>query len=346
MQFWDFTRSPASVQLLLEAGAKRGLRARDLLQGSGLTLERLADAEISIDPAQEVAVIRNLLTLIPNEPGLGLLVGMRYHATAYGILGLGMLSAASGLDALLLAHRFLSLTFALAMLEHERSDGMHRLKFVASPALEPALREFAVQRAVGATCRLMLDVLGADTQLEALSLSMKRSPHMPYAIGSVRIEWGSQSNELRVTQATMAQALPQANAATYAMCVRMCEDLMTKRRTSLSTGTLLREMLAAQPDGSSANLQQVAGWLHVSERSLKRRLHDEGLSFRKLHEEVRRARADKLLIGSELSVAEIAARLGYSDVSAFSQAYKRWTGFSPTNATEQMRGQEISSSKH
>src|SRR5262249_39311214 len=98
MQFWDFTRSPASVQLLLAAGAERGLRAPDLLRGSGLTQARLADAEISIDAAQEVAVIRNLLALAREEAGLGLLVGLRYHATAYGVLGLGLLSAPSGLD--------------------------------------------------------------------------------------------------------------------------------------------------------------------------------------------------------------------------------------------------------
>jgi AraC-like DNA-binding protein len=74
----------------------------------------------------------------------------------------------------------------------------------------------------------------------------------------------------------------------------------------------------------------VATAMATSPRSLQRRLQDEGATFRDLLQEVRLDVArDRLRAGTD-SVGEIADQLGFSDTTAFSRAFKRWTGVAPS----------------
>lgn len=75
----------------------------------------------------------------------------------------------------------------------------------------------------------------------------------------------------------------------------------------------------------------MAKLMNTSERTFKRRLSEEGTSFRSLLMEVRYAMAKELLESHSLSMRDIAERLGFSDASSFSQAFKRWHGCAPQN---------------
>jgi AraC-like DNA-binding protein len=79
------------------------------------------------------------------------------------------------------------------------------------------------------------------------------------------------------------------------------------------------------------SLQTVSAQLGISARTLRRRLADEDTSLRELVDQLRRERADELLAAGS-SVKEIAFTLGFSEPSAFSRAYKRWTGRPPKPA--------------
>lgn len=84
------------------------------------------------------------------------------------------------------------------------------------------------------------------------------------------------------------------------------------------------------------SLASVARRLSTSERSLQRRLDDEGLSFATLVDASRRARAEALL-RADVSLVEIAFLLGFSEQSAFTRAFKRWTGQTPREARKALR---------
>jgi len=86
-----------------------------------------------------------------------------------------------------------------------------------------------------------------------------------------------------------------------------------------------------------ATLHAVASLLNTSERPLKRWLHSEGTSFRDLQTASRQLRTDKLLADTRFSMADIAEMVGFSDLSTFSQAYKRWTGLAPSTARKNMQ---------
>ena len=75
----------------------------------------------------------------------------------------------------------------------------------------------------------------------------------------------------------------------------------------------------------------VAERLSMHVRTLQRRLADEQLVFRELLGECRRRRATEALLAGELSIAAIAARLGYSDAAHFARAFRAWTGHTPSS---------------
>lgn len=95
--------------------------------------------------------------------------------------------------------------------------------------------------------------------------------------------------------------------------------------TARALHSLLRELLPY----SSVNLVDVAALLHVSTRTLQRRLRDWGFSFEEMVDDVRRTEAIRRLGAGGESMMEIAFMLGYSDPAHFTRAFRRWTGMPP-----------------
>ncbi len=78
------------------------------------------------------------------------------------------------------------------------------------------------------------------------------------------------------------------------------------------------------------SLESVAGLFALHPRTLNRRLQGQGTSYRQLREECRQALSCQYLRDTDLPVAEIAARLVYADGAAFTRAFRRWSGCTPT----------------
>ena len=98
-------------------------------------------------------------------------------------------------------------------------------------------------------------------------------------------------------------------------------DLPLPDRVRLAAARLL-------PSGR-ARARDIAAEIGISERSLRRRLEGEGISLREILEEVRKSHALSWLESRTFGAKQAASLLGYSDVSAFSRAFKRWTGHAP-----------------
>jgi AraC-like DNA-binding protein len=81
--------------------------------------------------------------------------------------------------------------------------------------------------------------------------------------------------------------------------------------------------------GSGASAEDIAARLHMSKRTLQRRLEEDGLSYQELLDRVRAEKARALVGDENLELADVAFRLGFSDVSSFSRSFRRWTGVSP-----------------
>ncbi|MDE2439895.1 MAG: AraC family transcriptional regulator [Betaproteobacteria bacterium] len=101
--------------------------------------------------------------------------------------------------------------------------------------------------------------------------------------------------------------------------------------------TRVRDLLrAALPD--TLSLDDIADRLHLSPRTIHRRLEDEGSSFRGIKDALRRDMALARLTKSRDSIAKVAADLGYADTSAFYRAFIEWTGMAPVHYRRQWVG--------
>ena len=88
-------------------------------------------------------------------------------------------------------------------------------------------------------------------------------------------------------------------------------------------------MIAEELCDGEPTLDRLARRLHMSARTLHRRLAEESTTFRQVVSEVRQELAERHLREGKLAIAEIAFLLGFSEASAFHRAFKRWTGLSP-----------------
>lgn len=335
MNVWDFTRSPASARLLVDFGVERGLSAPSLLAGSGLSAQQLGDPNVEITAEQELRVTANLLrALKPASAGLGFEVGARYHFSAYGLWGYGLIASATAGDALALALRFLPLTYAYTTITYREEGTLCVLTF-AEPDLAAELKQFLVERDMAAAALLLKEISGEAFSLARVALKTHRVPVGTALPESVRTlfgrspEGGARVNSLAFDRSFLSQKLPHADPITVSMCEQMCQRLMESRRTRAGTAATVRQYLNAAPGGLSSTLEDMARMMNVSPRTLKRRLQEEGTTYTALQADARGSVAKELLLDRSLPLGEIAARLGFSDLSTFSQAFKRWYGMAP-----------------
>jgi AraC-like DNA-binding protein len=331
----SFVRDPASVRLMVEFGEQRGVGAAALLRGTGLQRAQLQDPQVELQAAQELAVVANLIRALRNPRWLGLELGLQYGFTTYGIWGYGLVASATVGEALGLALRFLPLTYAFAQVSTALVGADFHMQFGA-PAVDEPVRSFLAQRDLAAAARLVADLAGPTVRLKALRLSdtppgdadIRRS--LPL-LGDCPCEFGAPVNALVIDAQALNHKLPNANPLTAAMCEQLCATLVERRRRRHGTAELVRAQLmsSAGQHGAMPDLAQMAGLLYTSERTLKRRLQGEGSSFRALQAAAREQLACELLADERLPLAEIAARLGFSDQSSFSQTFKRWRGVAP-----------------
>ena len=94
--------------------------------------------------------------------------------------------------------------------------------------------------------------------------------------------------------------------------------------------------------GRRPNVEDIADALHISSRTLQRRLQDEGSRFQRVLEEARHQLARHYLNNSVLELNEAAYLLGYQDGSSFVRAFRNWEGVPPSRWREQQRAKAAS----
>jgi AraC-like DNA-binding protein len=152
---------------------------------------------------------------------------------------------------------------------------------------------------------------------------------------AVRPSFGRAANSLAFSRDVLEQPLPASDPLLSRVIERHAEALLAARPTAAETSAarvrrLLCETLGK--DDSAATLAGLAQRLRMSERSLQRRLADEGQTFDGLLDQLRQELALRYLADKKIAIAEVAFLLGYSEPSAFHRAFKRWTGTTPSQA--------------
>ncbi|WP_187276410.1 helix-turn-helix transcriptional regulator [Parahaliea maris] len=131
---------------------------------------------------------------------------------------------------------------------------------------------------------------------------------------------------------------PLHDEVTYRLNTLRCREIIASREQGGSTTWAVSNMLSnhfdqlirrEKPPGPPPTLAGIAADMHMTERTLIRRLRAEGTSYREIMEQQRRELAGALLGNAGLRVAEVGELLGYREPANFGRAFRRWHGCSP-----------------
>jgi AraC-like DNA-binding protein len=328
-----------ATRVLCEVANERGVPTRDVLLGTGIEPADLDNPDAMVSAVDEMIAVRRLLARLPDDAGVGIDVGSRFSFTHFGLLGFAAMSCATLRELSTIAMRY----FALTMLHIEirlfetADDCVVELHAGHLPA---DVRGFFVERDLAAmmatTTMFTLPVSAkyADQLSAELAVDEELLRPLLEFVQVKDIAYGRPHTRLHMPRAMFDEPLPQADRHTLEMCLAQCDALMQRRERRSGITAVVRSKLFRE-SGLFPTLPDIAAELSVHPRTLRRRLCEEGTSFRDLLNEARSAVAVDLLRNVGLTVEEVSKRLGYTEVSAFSHAFKRWYGVAPSAYSRQ-----------
>jgi len=263
------------------------------------------------------------------DPCIGLVAARFAHPTDFHALGFAWLASPTlgGMLKRLVRYERLLLNMPWASLEERAECTALRLTIRGD---QPDVAACRADGAFAVLMRWFVGLSGGDFTPALVEFRHDdRGQRWRYEeVFGTALRFGADAERFWLSNAVLAQSLRGKNAALAAEADRIAERYLaalSDRPTARQVRQLLIELL---PQGE-ADLDAIASRLHVSPRSLQRHLGDEGHSFRSLLEETRKALAMTYVHQEKQPLVEVAFRLGFSDQSSFSKAFKRWTGLSP-----------------
>lgn len=316
-----------AVQMLLQAAISLGLDRAALLEAAGLEEADLADRDAYLPFARQLALGEAMARMCPGQ-NLGLAALRVISPANFGVLGYLITHSASLRDALDMFVRFQRLL----------TDGVRwrvidgepvRIVVEADPAYERI--GHPIEAMVGLW--VLLGRTLTETNWSPRAVCFRHQPLCDTQelerFFAARVQFGAPTNELHIARKMLALPVSAAKAALQPSLRQVAEARLAEVEGYGSLAAQLRGLLFGEiPRGVTAR-QQLAASLGISERTLNRRLREEGTTFREVLDGVRRELAETWLVDPSHAIYEVAFLLGYSEPSTFHRSFRRWTGLSP-----------------
>lgn len=318
----------AIAQVMVNFAAGHGVDADTCLLGTGIREAQLHDPDVLIAREQEMRLIENLMLALPAVPALGFELGLQYNVATFGIWGFVMRISRNLREAVRSALRYLPLSTAYCQLSAFADDAEFGVHLDPSD-IPQHLRQFLLERDTATAVNLLRELGLSGVRLLRLEYQGRPPEHagrIASLIGCAP-QYGSSRNAVVLRRVDAETPLPMYDAH----LVRLLEDqcrAQLERRQVLGVSGQVRQLLLG-PAGLTASIEDIAPQLAMAPRSLRRRLDEEGTSFRQLVDAERRQLAMRLLDGTEMKIDELALQLGYGDTASFNRAFRRWFEQSP-----------------
>lgn len=320
------------VSLMADVVQRLNVSPEQLLEGSGIRVEQLSEPFWYLD----FDIFNNLLNRaveLTNEPALGVYLGLQMTVSCHGSVGLAVMVSQNLGEALNVMEQFIGLRCPALKPRLETNNG------IASLYLDQPMLNFKMG-IVGITFLMVgfAQMSKAITGQNDLDIKAELNYFEPSFLSQVQdllpceINFNKENNRLIFPEKYLELPLIMADPLTARLAREQCKydlnKLAAKRGEKNPLTALVRELLFDEVEGFF-KMKDVADKLHLTERTLQRQLAKEGTSFQILMDLVRERHAKKLLNHHEYSISYIAEKLGYSDVTHFTRAFKRWTEQTP-----------------
>ena len=309
--------------------AERGVPASALLEGTGLTRERLDDAGGFVSASDLDRFLGNAIRL-SGDPMPGLRLGRKLNISAHGSAGFAGLTAANAREALQVAVRYFPLITELISLRLEEHPNMACVHVQPLPGLSERCEQFVIQTLFSSISLMAGFLLGPRSG--GLQLDLPDAENQALLEGLPELREGLHFDTgrycIRLPSAVLETPFALADAPAHLLAVQRCERELAALHGRKSFADQLYQQLLASDD-SMPSLEQLAASLRLSSRTLHRRLDAEGKRFRDLLNMARMTKAERMLLRG-LSVTDIAHSLGYGDSANFTRAFRRHHGMPPS----------------
>src|ERR1700730_459524 len=316
---------------VVDALAAEGISPADALERVQVSKSIISSPATRVSLNQIIECYRNAVGL-SRDPRFAYHTGLRFHVSTYGMYGFAILSNTSFRQTMRFAMQYHELAAPLTEISFREDgrSGVWTISPLPHPRVDTPLYRFLVELQFGIHVSLHRDVMGASFVPQELHFTYAPPSDArlyPDAFGC-QVRFGQSENKLVFDAAWLGVAPKLGNEITYAAVVRLCDDLVEELQLHIGlTGKVRRVLLVnlARPTSFDA----VARHLQMTPRTLRRKLHEEDTSFRKLLDELMMQVAIKYLRDTELTNEDIADALGFSDAANFRHAFRRWTNNAP-----------------
>lgn len=296
--------------------------AAALLEGLGLDEAALLEPARRV-PLTDCARVLERAVELTGEPALAVHLGRQMRLSSHGFVGFAAGAATTLGEALALAERFgVTRTAALGVRLHV--EGERASLVIEERGDLGRLRETAVLALMIGLWQIGEALTG--TPLDGVGESALPRPAYADRAGLERIRFDRPAHRMIFPAALLSLPLVSADPVAMELARQQCEREL---RAVVDAG-LVGRVRRALADGDGVRpLPAVARALGLSTRTLKRKLAGHGTRFSALADDHRRQRALLLIEDRGLGLAEIAERVGYTEVANFTRAFRRWTGATP-----------------
>ncbi|MCM3562689.1 AraC family transcriptional regulator [Hydrogenophaga intermedia] len=299
------------------------------LRRSGLGASSLDESSVQMS----LSAFRRLISdamLVTREPALGLLVGQRLTANAHGSLGLAAMSSGSVRQLIGVLERYVGTRVPIIAAYQDTLDTQLRFQFKETVPLGEV--RHAVLEAVLLATKGIIDFVAIGTcRVDSVTLDFAPPGYAPFArsLFNCEVRYGMPWVGFLLPLDRVDQTLNTADSAAFQAAEALCQRDFDKFDSGHPVSARVRRLLIEHQHGFPS-LSATARLLHVTPRTLHRRLVAEGTTYQQILEQVRHLLAVEYLRTRQLTVQEIAHALGYSDVANFRRAFRRWEGVPPT----------------
>ncbi len=334
MSHWKPRLTARALRPVVAGIEALGHSTSPLLTHAGIGPSVVADPE-GVLPPGSMTRFWDRAVVVTGDDRLGIHAAMAAPIKAFEVHAYAMLSSPTLRDAYYRACRYqrlinegTELSFTVgkreAVLRHGRPDG-------GSVPRQPA--EFLVTTWLRLG-RLVTGTTWSPTRVFFAHDRLADTREHEKMFGGA-LQFTSGQTAIHLPSAVLELTNPRADSTLVSLLDRYTETLL-ERKPALTTvsGRVHAWLVEAHSAGDPA-ARSAAAALAMSERTLHRRLEEEGMTFRKLLDQFRHEKAVELLASRKHSIAEVAFLLGYSELSAFYRAFKRWTSRSPAGLRDE-----------
>jgi AraC-like DNA-binding protein len=304
-----------------------GADAAAIISAVGLDAQILADLE-NVMPFLTFGRLLNECVAATGCEHFGLLVGQRGSPSSLGLVGLLVEHSPVVRAALDNLVRYYHLHDGRGVPVMEMTQGTASLGYAIFENSVPSAPQI-IDAVVATEFNVMRRLCGdAWRPIEVMLPRQKPQSTKPFdSFFDLSVRFGAEHGAIVFSSVCLEQAVPAANGLIRGLVEDRLEELNAKFMRNLDTQ--LRRILRTLILARRCSLETVAQLFNLEPRTLGRRLDEEGIKFREVVDEVRYEVARHLLADTSLTMTQVATMLDYSEATAFTRAFRRWSGMAP-----------------